>query len=298
MVVVLDDLQWAEPALLDLVDHLAEWVHGVPLFLLAMARPELLDLRAGWGGGKPDATTFLLEPLRVGGRERLVEELLEGASISTLARERIAAAAEGNPLYVEQVIEMLLDDGLVERGPTGAIVLGDLETISVPPTIQALLAARLDRLSDGERRTIERAAVVGKEFGRRDVSELTPTDARAGVPSQLIGLVRKELIRPDRQRDGSGDAYRFRHLLIRDAAYDSLPKLERAELHERFADWLERGAGDRLAELDEITGYHLDQARSYRLALGPEDDRTRALALRAGRRLASAGRRTADGRRC
>ncbi len=109
-----------------------------------------------------------------------------------------------------------------------------------------------------------------------------------------MGLVRKELIRPDRQRDVSGDAYRFRHLLIRDAAYDSLPKLERAELHEQFADWLERGAGDRLAELDEITGYHLDQARTYRLDLGPDDDRTRALALRAGRRLAAAGRRTAE----
>ena len=109
-----------------------------------------------------------------------------------------------------------------------------------------------------------------------------------------MGLVRKELIRLDRRRDTSGDAYRFRHLLIRDAAYDSLPKLERAELHEQFADWLERTAGDRLAELDEITGYHLDQARAYRLALGPDDDRTRALALRAGRRLAAAGRRSAE----
>ncbi len=293
-VIVLDDLQWAEPAILDLIEHLADWVHGVPLFLLAMARPELLDLRLGWGGGKPDATTFLLEPLPSAETEHLVEALLEGASITTLARERIAAAADGNPLYVEQVIEMLLDDGLVERGPTGAVVVGDLETISVPPTIQALLAARLDRLSDGERRTIERAAVVGKEFGQRDVSELTPTAARADVASQLMGLVRKELIRPDRRRDVSGETYRFRHLLIRDAAYDSLPKLERAELHEQFADWLEQTAGDRLAELDEITGYHLDQARTYRLALGPDDERTRALALRAGRRLAAAGRRNAD----
>ena len=109
-----------------------------------------------------------------------------------------------------------------------------------------------------------------------------------------MGLVRKELIRPDRRRDGSGETYRFRHLLIRDAAYDSLPKLERAELHEQFADWLERTAGDRLADLDEITGYHLDQARAYRLALGPDDERTRVLALRAGRRLAAAGRRTAE----
>ena len=294
VVVVLDDLQWAEAVLLDLVEHLAEWVHGVPLFLQAMARPELLDLRVGWGGGKPDATTFLLEPLPSADTEHLVEALLDGATIPPATRARIAAAADGNPLYVEQVVEMLLDEGLVQRGPNGAVVVGDLETISVPPTIQALLAARLDRLSDGERRTIERAAVVGKEFGQRDVSELTPADGRAGVSAQLMGLVRKELIRPDRRRDDGGETFRFRHLLIRDAAYDSLPKLERAELHEGFADWLERTAGDRLAELDEITGYHLDQARTYRLALGPDDQRTRGLALRAGRRLAAAGHRAAE----
>ncbi|MFL5678156.1 MAG: AAA family ATPase [Chloroflexota bacterium] len=294
VVVVLDDLQWAEPALLDLVDHLADWVHGVPLVLLAMARPELLDSRAGWGGGKPDATTFLLEPLPASDTERLVEALLEGAAVSPLARARIAAAADGNPLYVEQVIEMLIDDGLVSREADGSLVIGDLETISVPPTIAALLAARLDRLEDGERRTIERASVVGKEFAHRDVSELTPAEGRPAVPGQLMGLVRKELIRPDPRAERGGETYRFRHLLVRDAAYDSLPKLERAELHERFADWLERTAGDRLADLDEIVGYHLDQARTYRLDLGPEDERTRALALRAGRRLTAAGRRAAD----
>ena len=294
VVLVLDDLQWAEPTLLDLVEHLAEWVHGVPVLLLAMARPELLDSRVGWGGGKPDATTFLLEPLPTADTEKLVEALLAGARIPDAARRRIAMAADGNPLYVEQVIEMLLDDGLVTRLADGAIEVGDLDTISVPPTIQALLAARLDRLSEPERRTIERASVVGKEFGQREVFELTPADGRSGVGTQLMALVRKELIRPDRRRDDGGETFRFRHLLIRDAAYESLPKAERADLHEHFADWLELTAGDRLAELDEIMGYHLDQARSYRLALGPGDDRTRTLALRAGRRLAAAGRRAAD----
>ncbi|HEV2006205.1 MAG TPA: adenylate/guanylate cyclase domain-containing protein, partial [Candidatus Limnocylindrales bacterium] len=294
VVLVLDDLQWAESTLLDLVEHLSEWVHGVPLFLLAMARPELLDLRVGWGGGKPDATTFLLEPLPAADTEHLVEALLEGGTVPAAARARIAAAADGNPLYVEQVIEMLLDDGHVRRLPDGSLEIGDLESISVPPTIQALLAARLDRLSDSERRTIERAAVVGKEFGQREVSELTPADGRAGVSTQLMALVRKELIRPDRRRDDGGETYRFRHLLIRDAAYDSLPKAERAELHEHFADWLELTAADRIADLDEIMGYHLDQARTYRLALGPEDGHTRTLGLRAGRRLAAAGRRAAD----
>ncbi len=176
---------------------------------------------------------------------------------------------------------MLLDDGAVHRAPDGSLSIGDLDAVSVPPTIQALLAARLDRLGDAERRTIERASVVGKEFGRLEVAELTPESGRDQVSGQLMALVRKELIRPDRRRNETDDTFRFRHLLIRDAAYESLPKAERADLHERFADWLERTAGDRLAELDEIVGYHLDQARTYRLALGPEDERSRGLALRA-----------------
>jgi class 3 adenylate cyclase len=294
LVVVLDDLQWAEPTLFDLVEHVAEWAHGVPILLLAMARPEILDSRPGWGGGMPNATTFLLEPLATAETEAMVDSLLEGALLPETARTRIAAAADGNPLYVEQVVEMLLDDGVVRRLADGSMAIGDLDAISVPPTIQALLAARLDRLGDAERRTIERASVVGKEFGRLDVAELTPEAGRDGVSAHLMALVRKELIRPDRRRDETDDTFRFRHLLIRDAAYESLPKSERAELHERFADWLERTAGDRLAELDEIVGYHLDQARTYRLALAPEDERSRGLALRAGRRLAAAGRRADD----
>jgi class 3 adenylate cyclase len=292
-VVVLDDLHWADPSVLDLVEHLADWVHGVPLLLLALARPELLDLRSGWGGGKPDATTFLLEPLPVDQTDELVAALFEGADVPEAARRRIATAADGNPLFAEQVVEMLVDDGLVRRRSDGSLEVRELDAISVPPTIQALLAARLDRLGDAERRTIERASVVGKEFGQRDVSELTPAEGRGAVAGQLMTLVRKELIRPERRRDEGGDTYRFRHLLIRDAAYDSLPKAERAELHERFATWLEASAGERLAERDEIIGYHLAQARSYRLALGPDDARTRELALRAGRRLLAAGERAA-----
>jgi class 3 adenylate cyclase/DNA-binding transcriptional ArsR family regulator len=293
-VIVMDDLQWAEPSLLDLLEQIAEWVHGVPVLLVSMARPELLETRPGWGGGKPDSTTFVLEPLPAAETETLIEALFGGGRIDTAARTRIATAAEGNPLFVEQLVEMLIEDRAVQRADDGTLVITELDTIQVPPTIQALLAARLDRLSDAERRTIERASVVGKEFGWREVSELTPAEGRATVSTQLLALVRKELIRPDRRREDGAETYRFRHLLIRDAAYDSLPKGERAELHERFADWLEGTAGDRLVELDEIVGYHLEQARAYRLELGPDDARTRALALRAGRRLATAGVRAAD----
>jgi class 3 adenylate cyclase/tetratricopeptide (TPR) repeat protein len=294
VVVVLDDLQWAESTLLDLLEHVADWASGVPILLLAMARPDLLDTRPGWGGGKSNATSFLLEPLPQAQTEALVASLLEGASLPIAAVERIAAAADGNPLYVEQLVEMLHDDGAVRLGADGSLAAGNLDAITVPPTIQALLAARLDRLADPERRMIERAAVVGKEFRRLEVTELTPETGREGIPGQLMALVRKELIRPDRRRDDADETFRFRHLLIRDAAYEGLPKSERAELHERFADWLERTAGERLAEVDEIVGYHLDQARTYRLALGPDDERTRALALRAGRRLAAAGLRAEE----
>jgi class 3 adenylate cyclase len=292
-IVVIDDLQWAESTVLDLVEHLADWVHSAPLLLIALARPELLDLRSGWGGGKPNATTFLLEPLPSEQTDQLVEALFEGASVPEVARRRIASAADGNPLFAEQMMEMLLDDGLVRRRPDGTLEADALDAIAMPPTIQALLAARLDRLSDPERRTIERASVVGKEFAQREVSELTPADGRPAVPGQLMALVRKELIRPDRRSDDGSETFRFRHLLIRDAAYDSLPKAERAELHELFADWLEGTAGDTLADRDEIVGYHLAQARSYRLDLGPEDARMRALALRAGRHLLAAGKRAA-----
>src|SRR5439155_2910156 len=180
-VVVIDDLQWADGTVLDLMEHLADWIHGVPLLILALARPELLDLRSGWGGGKPDATTFLLEPLPADQTAQLVDALFEGATVPEGARRRIAIAADGNPLFVEQVVGMLLDDGLVRRRTDGSLEVRELESISVPPTIQALLAARLDRLSDPERRTIERASVVGKEFGQREVSELTPEDSRAAV---------------------------------------------------------------------------------------------------------------------
>jgi class 3 adenylate cyclase len=290
-IVVIDDLQWADSTVLDLVEHLADWVHGVPLVLLALARPELLDVRPGWGGGKPDATTFLLEPLPSEQTDQLVEALFEGAAVPEAARRRIAAAADGNPLFAEQMIEMLLDDGLVRRRADGELEVGELDAIAMPPTIQALLAARLDRLSDPERRTIERASVVGKQFGQREVSELTPADGRSAVPGQLMALVRKELIRPDVRHDAVDEAFRFRHLLIRDAAYDSLPKAERAELHEHFADWLEGPPGEGIADRDEIVGYHLAQARSYRVALAPEDEHASSLALRAGRHLLAAGQR-------
>jgi predicted ATPase len=162
---------------------------------------------------------------------------------------------------------MLIDEGLLERRDGAWLPTADLSTLAIPPTIQVLLAARLDRLEADERSVIERASVEGKVFHRGSVAELSPEAARAAVPGRLMTLVRKELIRPDRATFAGEDAFRFRHLLIRDAAYEALPKDARAELHERFAAWLEEKAGERVTEYEEILGYHLEQAYRYRAEL-------------------------------
>ncbi len=270
LVVLFDDIQWGEPAFLDLVEHVADWSRGSPILLLCLARPELLELRPGWGGGKLNATAVLLEPLSAGEMDELIDELLEGRDLSEELRERIRSAAEGNPLFVEQMLAM------VEDSP---------DEITVPPTIQALLAARLDQLPAGQRGALERGSVEGQVFHRGAVAALAPEDTE--VSSQLSGLVRKELVRPTAATFPDEDAFRFRHLLIRDAAYDALPKTLRSELHERLAIWLE-GHAPELIELDEILGYHLEQAARYRFELGNSSP---GLQERAAERLGSAGLR-------
>jgi class 3 adenylate cyclase/tetratricopeptide (TPR) repeat protein len=274
LVCVFDDLHWAEPTFLDLIEHVADWSREASILLVCIARPEFLDRRATWAGGKLNATTVLLEPLSVEETDELIERLLGDAELDEALRARIREAAEGNPLFVEQMLAM------VEESPNGEVV--------VPPTIQALLAARLDQLDASERGVLERGSVEGKIFHRGGVEALAPDDR--DVPTKLMALVRKELVRPDRTQLAGDDAFRFRHLLIRDAAYDSLPKSARAELHARFAEWLD-ARDDGLIEADEIVGYHLEQAHRYRVELGVEGEGTDELARRASQRLASAGER-------
>ncbi|HET7354209.1 MAG TPA: hypothetical protein VFJ11_09215, partial [Gaiellaceae bacterium] len=240
------------------------------------ARPELLDRRPTWAGGKLNATTVLLEPLTADETDELIERLLGDSALADPLRVRIRESAEGNPLFVEQMLAM------VAESPNGDVV--------VPPTIQALLAARLDQLDVAERGVLERGSVEGKIFHRGGVEALAPEDH--DVPARLMALVRKELVRPDRTQLPGDDAFPFRHLLIRDAAYDGLPKAARAELHERFAVWLESHGRD-LIELDEILGYHLEQAHRYRIELGLEGDETEDLARRAADRLGVAAERAA-----
>jgi class 3 adenylate cyclase/tetratricopeptide (TPR) repeat protein len=271
LLVVFDDLQWAEPTFLDLIDHVADLARDAPMLLVCVARPELLDVRPSWGGGKLNATTLLLEALSDVETTQLLDNLLVARMDSTI-KDRIANAAEGNPLYVEEMLAMVAESSEGE--------------LAVPPTIQALLAARLDRLTADERSVVECAAVEGEEFRREALAVLVPNALGDVLATLLQSLVRKDLIRP------SGDeAFRFKHLLLREAAYEALPKEQRAVLHERFAEWLEESGHD----VEEILGYHLEQAYRHRVDLGPIDDHAQALARHAASLLASAGRR-ASGR--
>jgi class 3 adenylate cyclase/tetratricopeptide (TPR) repeat protein len=271
LVCVFDDLHWGEETFLDLVEHVADLSRDAPILLLCMARPELFDRREAWAGGKVNATNVLLQPLALEEAQQLIESL---AQLDAGLRERILQTAEGNPLFVEEMVAFARESG-------------DGEVI-VPSTIQALLAARLDQLEAAERSVLECGAIEGRVFHRGAVQALAPKEPQ--VQDRLTSLVRKELVRPDTPQLPGEDAFRFRHLLIRDAAYDALPKSARAELHERFAGWLEEH-GTSLAELDEILGYHLERAHGYRLELGTADESSRELAHRAGVHLAASGMR-------
>jgi class 3 adenylate cyclase/tetratricopeptide (TPR) repeat protein len=285
-VVVFDDVNWGEPHFLDLIEHLAESVRAVPLIVVCMARPDLLELRPSWGGGKRNATSIFLEPLSEDESRELLANLVE-VEIGEDVIARIQRRAEGNPLFVEEMVSMLIDGGyLGEDGEDRG-----LAEIPVPASIQVLLASRLDQLSVGERRAIERAAVEGNVFHSGAVEALSDDDEHERVGDCFDALVRKELIVPYEASFAGVDGFRFRHVLIRDAAYEAVPKQIRADLHERCAAWLEKVAGDRLPELEEVVGYHLEQAYRSRIEVLRPDDDALALAARAGVRLGAAGRR-------
>ncbi len=287
LVVAFDDIHWAEPPLLDLIDDLADWLPDVPIMLLCMARPELLDERPGWSGGKLNATTLLLEPLSEADGDALVRGLL-GADLPEAVAARIVAAAEGNPLFVEELVGVLLDDGHLRPVDGGVEVAGAIDRVELPPTIQALLTARLDRLSDAERAVVERASIEGQVF------HLGALEALGAAPDEVLptvrALERKQLFRVDQAALPGQDAYRFRHILIREAAYERVAKEVRARWHERFADWLEALAGERAGEYEDLLGHHLAEAARYRLEIGDIGAETRAL----GRRAATLFRHVAD----
>jgi predicted ATPase/class 3 adenylate cyclase len=275
LILCFEDVHWAEPTFLDLIEYLAGWIRNAPILLLCLARPEFLDERPAWLSAPDNASSLTLQPLS----EAESQELLGALGATEEARDRIVEASEGNPLYAEQMAAMVAEGGYAAG------------MFSMPPTIQALLAARLDRLFPLERGAIERAAVAGKEFWRDAVVELSPETERSEVGRALLSLVRKELIRPHRSAARPDDAFRFAHVLIRDAAYAAIPKEARADLHERFAAWLEANTREREAEYEEILGYHLEQAFRYREQLGVLDGTARAVGERAGELIGGAGSR-------
>ncbi len=299
LVVFVDDLHWAEPSLLDAMDHIAEYSQGVPLMLLCVARPEeLLQRRERWPGAKPNTLCISLSPLRESEGEKLVEHLLDGKRLDVEVMTYIWQLTEGYPLFVEELVEGLVQQGIL-RLVEGRWVAtaSELEKVALPRTIEALLTVRLARLSEEERSIIERAAVVGKQFHTADIVALSPQMRPSEVANCLETLCLQDLI--DRDHSAvfplpaveGGDGYSFRHILIRNAAYERMTEEVRADRHRRYANWVEETAGDRLSQFDELIAYHLNEAYEYQRKLGPPDAAAQELARRGGERFAAAGRR-------
>jgi predicted ATPase/class 3 adenylate cyclase len=291
LVVVLEDIHWAEATFLDLVEQL-KTMRDVPMLIVCATRPDLLEHHPAWADADHGAV-IELRPLSEAESGRVIENLFGDAGISEHARARIVRAAEGNPLFVEQMLSMLVDDGLLRNVDGRWVCESDLSDLAIPPTINALLSARLDLLSREERAVLEPASVIGLVFPRSALETLVEEPVRVGLPDYLSALSAKHLIRAD--ISGPDETkFRFQHILIRDAAYQGLLKRARATLHERFADWSEQvnRERDREREYEEIVGYHLEQAHGYLAELAPLDDHGRSLGARAATYLSSAGRRS------
>ena len=287
VLLVVDDLHWAESGLLDVLEHVADWSRDSPIMLLGLARPEFYDSRPTWGGGKLNATAMLLSPLD----DAATVSLVDKHDLPEVIKRRIVDTSGGNPLFAEQLVAMLADEGHVALadgvatwtgGPAGDV------RWAMPPSVSALLAARIDRLHDDERAIVGCAAVIGTVFYAEAIAALTSSPLPQ-VRLALGQLVRKELLRTAATDLPGLSAYRFLHVLVRDAAYDGLAKAGRAAWHEQLADWLSSLAGDAVPE--EIVGHHLASAWEYRVQLGPRTDQVSELAARAARKLAAASRR-------
>jgi class 3 adenylate cyclase/tetratricopeptide (TPR) repeat protein len=285
LVLVFDDLHWAAPQFLDLVEHLVALLAGEPVLIVGLARPELRELREllTRPGGH---AVVALDVLAAADSERLVRELLGGGDLPPGVLE----VAAGNPLFLAELVRMLVEDGVVERHGDVWVMTDDAAP-AIPASISALLAGRLQRLPADERAVVERAAVIGRQFYSGAIAELAPAAVAEALERHLETLQRKELVEPEGVYWIDEPVYRFHHALIRDAAYEGLLKEARATLHERFAAWLDRTAGELVGEHEEVIAFHLEHAHEYRCALGTPDDAVRRLGDAAAARLASAGRR-------
>jgi class 3 adenylate cyclase/tetratricopeptide (TPR) repeat protein len=259
LVLVVEDIHWADPAMLEFVEHLVDWAAEVPLVVVCTARPELYERHRGWGGGKGNSNTVSLGPLPEDDTARLVAALLDQAVLPASTQQALLERAGGNPLYAEEFIRMLVDRGVLQR--RGEVwTVDERAEIPVPETIQALIAARVDTLAPDRKSLLHDAAVVGKVFWSGAVASIGGRDERA-VPEGLHDLARKELVRPVRRSSVEGQAeYSFWHLLIRDVAYAQIPRAARAEKHRAAAAWIEGMAGDRVADHAELLAFHHEEA--------------------------------------
>ncbi len=294
LVVIFDDIHWAEPIFLDLIEHVADTSDGVPLLIVCAARHELLDEYPGFLAGRRGARRIELHELSRSDTARVLGNLIGDVQLPLGLEDRILSVADGNPLFAEQMTSMLIDSGVVGGQDGRWAFTGSYRDVTIPPNISSLLASRLDRLPPLERGLVERAAVIGLEFPSPAVAALAAeADSESDLEPPLSALCGKRLVRPvDARPDGTD--YQFSHILVRDAAYDRLLKRTRARLHERYADWLLEVSGTRAAEFEEIIGYHLEQAFRYQAELGPIDARSRSLGERAAGHLGAAGLKAID----
>jgi predicted ATPase len=287
LIIVFDDIHWGEPTFLDLVEYLGWSSRSTRIMVICIARPDLLEMRPGWGNASPNHISVVLQPLPRANSDRLITNLLHGGAVPKSLQARISEAGAGNPLFIEEMVKMWIDEGWVERRDSAWQVLGDPSVMLVPPTIQALLSARLDTLPHEEKAVAQRGAIVGQVFWWSAVEELSPPDGDVG--SHLNSLVRKGFIEPCESSFMQEEAFRFRHILMRESAYLAVPKGAKAALHQRFADWLTRKTAGRLGEYEEILGYHLEQAFHLRTDLHPVTEADLIVAETAANRLSSAG---------
>ncbi len=293
VVLVIDDLHWAEPMLLDLVDHLAEWTRA-PVMLMVVARPELRDVRASMvDAGRH--VVVALEGLDGEATVRLACGLLATDALPPGLLDRLPESTGGNPLFLRELLRMLVDDDVL-RSDDGAWQLSVApEAIDVPPTIQSLLAARLDRLPADEQALLEHASIAGKEFPVGALHELAPSgQPRSAIDALLESLRRKELVEPDGSYWIDEPVYRFHHVLIRDAAYRRVLRQTRADLHEHLARWLEHKLGTLVEDHGELVGHHLEQAYAQRRELGGLDAHGRDVGREAAAHLFTAAEGALD----
>jgi class 3 adenylate cyclase/tetratricopeptide (TPR) repeat protein len=272
LVLVFEDLHWADDGLLDFVDQLVEWARSAPILVLCTARPELLERRPGWGGGKANAATISLPPLEDEETARLLASLLESPVLAAETQSELLARAAGNPLYAEQFAHMLAERGTAE---------------ALPETVQGIIAARLDHLSETEKALLQDAAVVGKVFW---LGSVCGDGDRAAAEEALLRLERRELVQRARRSSVEGEGeYAFRHLLVREVAYGQIPRVGRAGKHLAVAKWVE--ALGRPEDHAELLASHYSRALEYARAAGADDvelvERARSALRNAGARAAA-----------